>query len=1106
MGALAEWAFHEDAPTALGKLRQFAEHMAKALAARNGLGIDRRANFDEMLRVLRQEGLLPRQAADVFHFFRKVGNLAVHENSGTPEQALAGLKLAQQLGAWFMRAYGPDRNVNPGPFYPPTRPKDATTTLARELDRLRAKLAETESAVQKAQREAEEAALARLDAEALAKRQADERAQWEQLAAQEASARDAVQRQLDQLRAEAAGRAPTLTAELAQAAEIADANIELDEADTRVMIDAKLAAAGWSVDSARLRHSAGSRPDQAPAIAIAEWPTNAGPVDYALFLDGRCVGLVEAKRASTDVPAVLIQTTRYAEGVKLEGDQRLPRTLAGVALGGVPFLFATNGRPYVKQMLTKSGIWFRDARRETNIPIALSDWFSPQDLRDKLAQSTDGAGLAEEPFDYAGLRPYQQEAINAIEGAVQRDQREILIAMATGTGKTRTCIALMYRLLKHKRFRRILFLVDRNALGEQTLQALDNTELEGLLKFSESYNVAAMDKKLPDKEDRVHVATVQAMVKRVLVAEGEAEKPTPGTYDCIVVDEAHRGYTLDAELREEDLEFRSLEDYLSKYRRVLDYFDATKIALTATPALHTAEIFGAPVFRYSYRQAVVDGYLIDHAPPRRIKTALALAGITFAPGDEVEIIDPRTGQIDLFQTPDQVDFEIQEFNKKVYSVEFNRIVAETVAAEIPPNAPGKTLLFAARDDHADTLVDQLRKALEAEYGPQPHDLVQKITGKVDRPTDLIRAFRNNPRPKYVVTVDLLTTGIDVPEICNLVFVRRVNSRILYDQMIGRATRRADHIGKEIFKIFDAVDIYANLQAVTDMRPVVVDATIPLETLVSDFLRAPTDEDRAFVRDQIVVRLSRAIKHFSQPQREAFERAAGLTPEAFIAQLRGAPVHEVAPWLQSQSAALVITSSVKPAPRDQGVFISTHPDELVSIDDVFEGAASPEDYISAFERFIRDNINASSALIAVTQKPRELTRKELKELAAELDDHGFSEAKLRRAYGRVRNADIAAHIIGFVRQAALGEPLTPYATRVENALTRIEASKNWTPKQKQWLRRIGRVLKDQPVGDPAILAEPAFAAQGGFEKIDAEFDHRLRDVLADLNEAIWGRAS
>ena len=1077
--------------------------MAKSLAARNGLALDARTSFDDLLRALQQEGFLPRQAGDVFHFLRRVGNAAVHENLGTAQQALTGLKTAQQLGGWFVRAYGPDRKFATPPFIPPEPPRNAEDALQEEIHRLRAALKESETAAERARREAGEAARAKLDAEALARREAEERAQWEQLAAEEGSARDQTQRALEALRAQAVSRPPVQVAIQSQRAETADAEIQLDEADTRILIDAKLTAAGWLVDSARLRHGLGTRPDQAHAIAIAEWPTATGPVDYALFIEGRCVGLIEAKRERTDVPGVLIQTGRYAGGVTLSRGQRLASEQFGDAPGGVPFLFATNGRPYVKQLQTKSGIWFRDARRQSNLPVALSDWFSPQDLKAKLAQSTDDAGLAQEPFDYAGLYYYQREAISAIEAAISRGQREILIAMATGTGKTRTAIALMYRLLKHRRFRRILFLVDRNALGEQTLQALDNTEMEGLLKFSRSYNVAGLDDQIPDTADRVHVATVQAMVKRVISAEGIDERPTPGAYDCIIVDEAHRGYTLDAELREEDLEFRSLDDYLSKYRRVLDYFDATKVALTATPALHTAEIFGAPVYRYSYRQAVVDGYLIDHAPPRRIKTALALAGITFDAGEEVEIIDPRTGQIDLFETPDQVDFEIQEFNKKVYSVAFNRVVAEAVAAEIPPTALGKTLLFAARDDHADTLVQQLRLALEAEYGPQPHDLVQKITGKVDRPGDLIRAFRNDPRPKYVVTVDLLTTGVDIPEICNLVFVRRVNSRILYDQMIGRATRRAEAIGKEIFRIFDAVDIYANLQAVTDMRPVVVDPNIPLATLVTDLARAPTDEDRNFVREQIVVRMRRLVRHFSEPQHEAFERAAGMRPDAFIGRLRAIPAHEAAIWLQAQERAIAIAVGTRPAQRDQGIFISQHPDELVGVEDVFEGAASPEDFITAFERFVRENMNATPAMIAATQRPRELTRKELKELAAELDEHGFSEASLRRAYGRARNADIAAHIIGFVRQAALGDPLVPYAARVESALARIEASRNWTPKQRQWLRRIGRVLKDQPVGDPGILAEPAFAQQGGFDAVNSDFDGQLDRLLKDLNATIWG---
>jgi hypothetical protein len=195
------------------------------------------------------------------------------------------------------------------------------------------------------------------------------------------------------------------------------------------------------------------------------------------------------------------------------------------------------------------------------------------------------------------------------------------------------------------------------------------------------FNVADLATKFPEASTRVQVATVQAMVRR-LFDEADTERPTPGTYDLIIVDEAHRGYTLDAELREDDLGFRTLADYLSAYRRVLDYFDATTIALTATPALHTRQIFGPPVFSYGYRQAVIDGYLIDHRPPRRITTALSQTGISFEQGEEVTIIDPKTGEMNLFDLEDQVDFEIAQFNRKVYTEPFNK-AAQAIASECP---------------------------------------------------------------------------------------------------------------------------------------------------------------------------------------------------------------------------------------------------------------------------------------------------------------------------------------------------------------------------------------------------------------------------------------
>ena len=353
----------------------------------------------------------------------------------------------------------------------------------------------------------------------------------------------------------------------------------------------------------------------------------------------------------------------------------------------------------------------------------------------------------------------------------------------------------------------------------------------------------------------------------------------------------------------------------------------------------------------------------------------------------------------------------------------------------------------------------------------------------------------------MVTVDLLTTGIDVPAICNLVFVRRVNSRILYDQMIGRATRRCDEIGKEFFRIFDAVDIYANLQEVTDMRPVVVDPALSFATLISDLERATTDEDRAFVRDQILVKLRQRIKYIDAAKRETLETVLGSLNDLADRLKSSAPVETLALFQQHPLLASILDAA-NPVQKRDGIYISVDPDEIVSVEDDYGGKAGPADYIESFEKFVRDNMNAAPALVAATQKPRELTRKELKALAVLLDENGFSEAKLRQAYGRARNADIAAHIIGFVRQAALGDPLVPYETRVENGVQQIIASRKWTVKQRKWLEQIGRALKAQPVGDPEILADPLFAQAGGFETVDREFDHGLGDVLKDLNSAIW----
>jgi type I restriction enzyme R subunit len=326
---------------------------------------------------------------------------------------------------------------------------------------------------------------------------------------------------------------------------------------------------------------------------------------------------VEAKRQSRDVSeGALDQAKRYSRDYELKGDE----SLTGGPWGEfkVPFVFATNGRPFLQQLQTKSGIWFCDLRRPDNLRQCIATWYSPQGLMEALKQDIDQAQakLQQEPFNYGiALRDYQIQAIKAVEAALERGQRELLVAMATGTGKTKMCIALVYRLLKTKRFRRVLFLVDRTALGEQTANAFKESRMENLQTFADIFELKELKDAAPETETKVQIATVQGMVKRLLYPSDETAILTADQYDCIVVDECHRGYLLDRELSDAELEFRDFDDYISKYRRVLDQFDAVKIGLTATPALHTTQIFKEPVYTYTYRDAVIDGWLIDHEPP-----------------------------------------------------------------------------------------------------------------------------------------------------------------------------------------------------------------------------------------------------------------------------------------------------------------------------------------------------------------------------------------------------------------------------------------------------------------------------------------------------------
>lgn len=1087
LGTLAEQYFAPDPVTCLMKLRQFGELLAQLLAANVGLyDVDAEESQLKLLNRLRDKGYLPGRINQLFHELRLAGNQASHSLSGDHRAALSNLKFARELGIWFHKSFR-DANFKAGAFIPPPDPVRETQALRQELERLRQEANESRSAVEMALAKAAEEAELRQLAEQL-------------LQEAEAEAKAAVNR-LTNLQKSASEQPADVLQQTIRQAQQAEKEVVLDEAETRRLIDAQLRAAGWEVDSEQLTYANGTRPQKGRMSAIAEYPTADGRADYALFVGLQVVAVVEAKRQSKDVSGDIDQAKRYSRGYQIKGNETL---IKGSPWGEfkVPFVFATNGREFLRQLRTKSGIWFCDLRRRDNLRRPLPAWYSPQGLMELLSQDIEAAHrkLAQEDFNYnLQLRDYQIKAIQKVEAALSEDEREILLAMATGTGKTKTCIALVYRLLKTKRFRRVLFLVDRTALGEQAANAFKDTRMESLQTFSDIFEIKELGRDV-ESDTKVHIATVQSFVKRLLYPTDETTIPTVDQYDCIVVDECHRGYLLDKELSETELTFRDFNDYISKYRRVLDYFDAVKIGLTATPALHTTQIFGEPVYTYSYPEAVIDGWLIDHEPPYRIVTALSEDGIVWNPGDEMEFFDPKTGTLDLVHAPDTVRFEVEQFNRRVITEPFNRVVTEQLARDIDPELPGKTLIFCVNTDHADIVVDQLKIALANQYGSVEDDAVAKITGNADKPLELIRRFKNEVNPKIAVTVDLLTTGIDVPQICNLVFIRRVNSRILYDQMMGRATRLCDEIGKQTFRVFDAVDVYSAISQVSEMKPVVKQPNISFSQLIEELGRVQELAAVESIINEFVAKLQPKKRLLSEDNKEAIATLVRMPVEEIVNHLRESSPRDAAQWLQERREIAEMLDR-----RDGGrqrVLISRHEDVLRRVERGYGDAERPQDYLESFNQFLRENMNKIPALLVVTQRPRELTRAQLKELRLLLDASGFSETNLQVAWREMTNEDIAASIIGFIRQAALGDGLVPYGERVDKAMRQILASRSWTVPQRKWLERIGQQLKVEVIVDREAFERGQFKAQGGFNRINKAFDGKLEEILGEINQALW----
>lgn len=884
---------------------------------------------------------------------------------------------------------------------------------------------------------------------------------------------------------------------------------ELEWQTRRRRIDPRLDNLGWSrVDP---------RPDVG-ASRSEEEETSAGPADYALWLGKRIVSVIEAKKVTTGAQNVLTQAERYSKGLRN----------AAFNFNGyrAPFLYSTNGEVF----------WFHDARHELNRSRRVSGFHTPAALQEYLSRDFEAecAQLEALPHNHPRLRDYQKDANRAVDKAIAERKRNLLVAMATGTGKTFTLVNQIYRLMKSKVARRVLFLVDRRALAAQAVRAFSAFEVEPGKKFDHVYEVYS-SKFQPedfDEEEKfdpkllptsyltnpqashsfVYVCTIQRMAINLLgrgaifgagdeTVDDDAEKiDIPiHAFDAIVADECHRGYT---------------SQEVSTWRSTLEHFDAMRIGLTATPASHTTAYFTHKVFEYPYERAVREGHLVDYDVVT-IRSNVRMNGLFLREGENVEVVDPQTGLSTMDKLEDERAFDSTELEAKVTAPESNRKIVEELKKyalehERQHGRFPKILIFAANDlphtSHADQLLQIAREVFN-----RGEAFVEKITGRVDRPLQKIREFRNRPSPSIAITVDLLTTGVDIPDLEFIVLLRPVKSRILFEQMLGRGTRKGERYpSKDHFTVFDCFDgtllqYFRNSTGITREEP-----TAPTKTIREIVDNIWMNTDRDYNVGCLVKRLQRIDKAMSGEAREMF---AAYVPDGDLAKyardlpeaLRLKFLDVMSVLRSAEFQALVVNY-----PRPPRTFVRAveSPDTVTSalvFRDVAGTEHKPDDYLAAFSRFVRENeahIDAVKILLARPQGWNPIALKELREKLAR-SRYRFTAENLQKAHEFTYKKALV-DIVSMVKHAADQEqPLLTATERVERAFETVTKGLTFTPVQEKWLERIKQHLRENlSIDTDDFELIPVLCDFGGLGAARKAFgSHTLTQLCNQLNEAI-----
>jgi type I restriction enzyme R subunit len=902
------------------------------------------------------------------------------------------------------------------------------------------------------------------------------------------------------------------------------------EDKARSLIDRRLFACGWLIQSRdEMNLGAGL------GVAVREFQTASGPVDYGLFVGRRLCGVIEAKAEGTTLSGFSEQAARYIADV--------PKHLVREE-GQVRFEYVASGTETL----------FRDHADPDPVSRRVFAFHRPETLELWLKEpATPRRRLQAMPGVVSdGLRACQIDAVAALERSMASNRPRALVQMATGAGKTFTACTLSYRLLAYAGFKRILFLADRANLVRQTRDEFLAYRPPGTGRsFSEIYNVQKLGAAGLDKDAQVVVATIQRVYSvlsgKALAEEDEEassfEAASPDaerlvsynpsipieSFDLVITDECHRSI-------------------YGTWRQVLEYFDAFTVGLTATPSLHTLGFFGKNlVAQYPYERSVVDGVNVGFEV-FRIRTEIGERGATVKAGYDLPVRDKRTRaeryetlSEDFSYTPDQIDRSVLVPNQIRTVLETYR---DTLFKELFPGRKEvpKTLIFAKDDHHAEEIVAAVREV----FG-KGNDFAKKITYRTDGadPEALIRSFRNDYNPRIAVTVDMIATGTDVKPIEVLIFLRDVKSELYFEQMKGRGARTIspeklrevtpDAEAKTRFVLIDAVGVSESLKTVS--QPLERDRVISFDKLIDEIAAGRRDDD-AFAT--LAARLAALDRRIGEKDRAAIAKATGgvdlaglaarlldaIDPDALAMRApkdSSEPEQKKAREAAKDAAALALDD---PALRRLLKDVKAAADiriDTISTDAVVSSgwdATKAADTVERFRRFLderRDELTALQILYRLPYAQRRLTYEAVDDLKEALKRPPWllEPIDVWRAYKRIGSdkvrgnpAGTLADIVMLVRyalgQAEALEPLPALtAGRFNLWLGREEkAGRTYTEEQRAWLGAIRDHLSvNVEIRPEDMMDAPEFSARGGIVKARALFGARLPALLDELTDVL-----